>query len=166
LSSSTTDPGRLGAPGHAGRARVVHEPPWFGSRCCAESPVPSRYVVAGDGDDTYDYTDLGPFIAALDGGADIVVGNRYKGGIRRGAMTWTHRYLGTPAITFLLRLCSGARLGDSQCGLRAFTRVAFERLEMRSTGMEFASEMIHKAARKGLPVAEVAIPYYPRRRGD
>jgi glycosyltransferase involved in cell wall biosynthesis len=145
-------------------ATVVHEARrGYGSallRGIAESR--SRYVVMGDGDDTYDYTDLGPFIAALDSGADIVVGNRYKGGIRHGAMSWTHRYVGTPAITFLLRLCSGAQLGDSQCGLRAFTRVAFERLEMRSTGMEFASEMILKAARKGLRVVEVPIPYYPR----
>jgi glycosyltransferase involved in cell wall biosynthesis len=145
-------------------ARVIHEARrGYGSallRGIAESR--SRYVVIGDGDDTYDYSNLDPFIAALDNGADIVVGNRYKGGIVRGAMTWSHRYIGTPIITTLLRLCSGARLGDSQCGLRAFTRVAFERLEVRAPGMEFASEMILKAARKGLRLVEVPIPYYPR----
>jgi hypothetical protein len=122
----------------------------------------SRYVIMGDADDTYDYTNLDPFIEALEDGADIAVGNRYKGGIAPGAMTWSHRHIGTPIITFLLRLCSGARLGDSQCGLRAFKRVAFERLEMGAPGMEFASEMILKAARKGLRLAEVPIPYYPR----
>jgi glycosyltransferase involved in cell wall biosynthesis len=145
-------------------AKVVHEARrGYGSallRGIAESC--SRYVIMGDGDDTYDYTNLDTFIAALESGADIVVGNRYQGGIARGAMTWSHRYIGTPIITFLLRLCCGARLGDSQCGLRAFTRTAFERLEMRTSGMEFASEMILKAARKGLRMAEVPIPYYPR----
>jgi glycosyltransferase involved in cell wall biosynthesis len=145
-------------------ARVVHETRrGYGSALLhgiAESR--SRYVVMGDGDDTYDYTNLDPFIADLDNGADIVVGNRYEGGIRHGAMTWSHRRVGTPLITLLLRLCSGARLGDSQCGLRAFKRVAFERLEMNSPGMEFASEMILKAARKGMRLTEVPIPYYPR----
>lgn len=145
-------------------ARVVRETRrGYGSallRGVAESH--SRYVIMGDADDTYDYTNLDPFIEALENGADIVVGNRYKGGIAPGAMTWSHRRIGTPVITFLLRLCSGARLGDSQCGLRAFTRVAFERLEMNTPGMEFASEMILKAARKGLRLVEVPVPYYPR----
>jgi len=145
-------------------AKVVHEARrGYGSallRGIVESR--SRYVVMGDCDDTYDYTDLDPFIEALEGGADIVVGNRYAGGIVPGAMTWSHRHIGTPVITFLLRLFSGARLGDSQCGLRAFTRVAFERLELHTPGMEFASEMILKAARKGLRVVEVPIAYYPR----
>ena len=145
-------------------ARVVREARrGYGSallRGIAESR--SRYVIMGDADDTYDYSNLDPFIEALENGADIAVGNRYKGGIAPGAMTWSHRMIGTPIITFLLRLCSGARLGDSQCGLRAFTRVAFERLELGTPGMEFASEMILKAARKGLRLAEVPIAYYPR----
>ena len=145
-------------------ARVIHEARrGYGSallRGIAESR--SRYVVMGDGDDTYDYSNLDAFMHALDDGADIVVGNRYKGGIVPGAMTWSHRYIGTPIITLLLRLCSGARLADSQCGLRAFRRVAFERLEVHTPGMEFASERILKAARKGLRLAEVPIPYYPR----
>ncbi len=145
-------------------ARVVHEARrGYGSallRGIAESH--SRYVIMGDCDDTYDYTDLDPFLEALRSGADVVVGNRYAGGIAPGAMTWSHRRIGTPIITFLLRLFSGARLGDSQCGLRAFTRVAFERLELTAPGMEFASEMILKAARKGLRTVEVPISYYPR----
>ncbi len=145
-------------------ARVIHEARrGYGSallRGIAESR--SRYVVMGDGDDTYDYSNLDAFMHALDDGADIVVGNRYKGGIVPGAMTWSHRYIGTPIITLLLRLCSGARLADSQCGLRAFRRVAFEQLDMHTPGMEFASEMILKAARRGMRLAEVPIPYYPR----
>jgi glycosyltransferase involved in cell wall biosynthesis len=145
-------------------ARVVHERRrGYGSallRGIAESR--SRYIVMGDCDDTYDYANLDPFIEDLQDGADIVVGNRYEGGIAPGAMTWSHRVIGTPVITFLLRLFTGARLGDSQCGLRAFTRVAFERLELAAPGMEFASEMILKAARKGLRTTEVPITYHQR----
>ena len=121
-----------------------------------------KYIVMGDCDDTYDFTNLEPFIAPLRDGYDLVVGNRYAGGIRPGAMTWSHRYIGTPVITFLLRMFTGARLGDSQCGLRTFTREAYERMGLQSTGMEFASEMILKATRRGLRVAEVPIPYFPR----
>jgi glycosyltransferase involved in cell wall biosynthesis len=147
----------------AGARVVFEERRGYGSalmRGISESR--SRYVIMGDCDDTYDYTDLDPFIEALNGGADIVVGNRYKGGIVPGAMTWSHRLIGTPVITFLLRLFTGTRLGDSQCGLRAFTRVAYERLGLGAPGMEFASEMILLASRKGLRIAEVPIPYYPR----
>ena len=81
-----------------------------------------KYIVMGDCDNTYDFTDLEPLIAPLRDGHDMVVGNRYAGGIRPGAITWSHRYIGTPLITSLLRMFTGARLGDSQCGLRSFTQ--------------------------------------------
>jgi hypothetical protein len=80
-----------------------------------------------------------------------------------GAMTWSHRVIGTPAITFLLGLFAGSRIGDSQCGLRAFTRAAYERMDLRSSGMELASEMILKAFRRDLKVAEVSVPYAARK---
>ena len=121
-----------------------------------------RYVIMADCDDTYDLSQLDTFLAELRDGADLVVGNRYAGGIMPDAMTWSHRYLGTPTLTFLLRLLSGARVGDSQCGLRAFSRVAYEKLLLRSDGMEFASEMILKASRLGLRTSEVPTRYYPR----
>ncbi|MDP2948775.1 MAG: glycosyltransferase family 2 protein [Chloroflexota bacterium] len=121
-----------------------------------------KYIVMGDSDDTYDFTNLGPLIEPLRDGHDLAVGNRYAGGIRPGAMTWSHRYIGTPIISLLLRLFTGSRLGDSQCGLRAFTREAYQRMGLHSTGMEFASEMILKAMRRGLRIAEVPIPYFPR----
>ncbi|MGE0057278.1 MAG: glycosyltransferase family 2 protein [Dehalococcoidia bacterium] len=121
-----------------------------------------RYVVMGDCDETYDFAALDPFLAALRDGADLVVGNRYSGGIQPGAMTWSHRYIGTPAITFLVKLFSKSNLGDSQCGLRGFSRVAYDRMELSSDGMEFASEMIIKASRLGLDVREVPIQYFPR----
>jgi hypothetical protein len=91
----------------------------------------------------------------------MVVGNRLKT-LSPGSMTWSHRFIGTPALTALLSLFSGSRLGDSQCGLRAFTREAYERISPKSAGMELASEMILKGARKGLRMTEVPIPYHPR----
>jgi hypothetical protein len=118
-------------------------------------------IIMADADDTYDLSDLGPLIEPLSRGYDMVVGNRLKM-LSPGAMTWSHRFIGTPALTTLLALFSGSRLGDSQCGLRAFTRDAYERMALKSAGMELASEMILKGARRGLKMAEVPIPYHPR----
>jgi len=148
----------------AAGARVIEEPRrGYGRAYLTGIPqAQGKYIIMGDCDDTYDFTNLEPLIAPLRDGYDLVVGNRYAGGIRPGAMTWSHRYIGTPVITFLLRTFTGARLGDSQCGLRAFTREAYQRLGLHSTGMEFASEMILKAMRRRLRVAEVPIPYFPR----
>jgi len=101
-------------------------------------------------------------MAPLAQGADLSIGNRFAGGIAPGAMTWSHRYIGTPMISFLLRLFTGLKVGDSQCGLRAFTRQALEGLELKTDGMELASEMILKAARRGLKVADVPVPYAER----
>jgi glycosyltransferase involved in cell wall biosynthesis len=148
----------------AAGARVIEEPRrGYGSAYLTGIPqARGEYIIMGDCDDTYDFSNLEPLIAPLRDGCELVVGNRYAGGIRPGAMTWSHRYIGTPVITFLLRMFTGAHLGDSQCGLRAFTREAYQRMGLHSTGMEFASEMILKATRRGLRVAEVPIPYFPR----
>jgi glycosyltransferase involved in cell wall biosynthesis len=148
----------------AAGARVVEEPRrGYGRAYLTGIPeARGRYIVMGDCDDTYDFANLEPLIAPLRDGYDLVVGNRYAGGIRPGAMTWSHRYVGTPIITLLLRMFTGSRLGDSQCGLRAFTQETYQRLGLHSTGMEFASEMILKAVRRGLRVAEVPISYSPR----
>ncbi len=118
-------------------------------------------IIMADADDTYDLSDLTALVAPLSEGFDMVVGNRLKT-LSPGAMTWSHRFIGTPTLTALLSFFSGARLGDSQCGLRAFTREAYERMQLKSAGMELASEMILKSARRGLRIAEVPIPYYPR----
>ncbi len=120
-----------------------------------------KIIVMADADDTYDLSDLSPLIEPLSKGYDMVVGNRLKT-LSPGAMTWSHRFIGTPLLTTLLSLFSGSRLGDSQCGLRAFTRDAYERMSLKSTGMELASEMILKSARRGLRMAEVPVPYHPR----
>jgi hypothetical protein len=117
----------------------------------------------GDSDDTYDFSDLSGLVAPLDRGADMVVGNRFSGGIANGAMPWAHRYIGSPIINFVIRLFFGTRIGDSQSGFRAFRRDAAERMGLRSSGMELASEMIVRAAHAGLKVTEVPAPYALRR---
>ena len=119
-------------------------------------------IVMGDADDTYDFSRLDELIEPLAGEYDLVLGNRFSGGIRPGAMPWAHRYIGSPAINLLIRRFIGIRIGDSQSGFRAFTRSAYERLALRSGGMELASEMIVNAAREGLRITEVPAPYNPR----
>lgn len=121
------------------------------------------YIVMGDSDDTYDFSDLSGLLAPLDRGADMVLGNRFSGGIASGAMPWTHRHIGSPIINFVIRLFFGTRIGDSQSGLRAFRREAAQRMGLRSSGMELASEMIVSASRAGMTIAEVPAPYALRR---
>jgi glycosyltransferase involved in cell wall biosynthesis len=123
------------------------------------------YVVMGDADGTYDFSQIGLFLDLLDRGFDLVVGNRFRGGIRPGAMPALHRYLGTPVLTCLLRLFHRSRIGDSQCGLRAFRKHAYDSWGLTSTGMELASEMIACACRCGARLAEVPTPLYPDARG-
>jgi glycosyltransferase involved in cell wall biosynthesis len=148
----------------AAGARVVYEAvPGYGSalrRGFAEAR--GNWLVMGDSDDTYEFGDLDALMRPLAEGADMSIGNRFAGGIAPGAMTWSHRYIGTPAISLLLRLFTGLKVGDSQCGLRAFTREALTRLDLQTEGMELASEMILKAARRGLRVADVPVPYAER----
>src|SRR3990172_6538141 len=120
------------------------------------------WLVMGDCDDTYDFSDLDDLVEPLAEGHDLSVGNRFAGGIAPGAMTWSHRYIGTPAISALLKMFTGLKVGDSQCGLRAFTREALDRMDLRTDGMELASEMILKSARRGLRVADVPAPYAER----
>lgn len=119
-------------------------------------------IVMGDADDTYDFSRLDELIRPLDQGFDLVVGNRFAGGIRPGAMPWAHRHIGSPLINLLIRRFIGIRIGDSQSGFRALTRRAYERLRLRSGGMEFASEMIVNAAREGMHITEVPAPYSTR----
>jgi glycosyltransferase involved in cell wall biosynthesis len=119
-------------------------------------------LIMGDCDDTYDFSNLDALVAPLADGCDLVVGDRFAGGIAENAMPWSHRYVGTPALSFLVRLFSGIRVGDSQCGLRAFTREAMEKMELTTSGMELASEMLIKASRQDLRIASVPVPYNER----
>jgi hypothetical protein len=114
-----------------------------------------RFVIMGDADDSYDFANLMPFVEQLRAGHDLVMGNRFRGGIAPGAMPPLHRYLGNPLLTAIGRLFFKSAAGDFHCGLRGFRRAAIERLNLRTTGMEFASEMVVKATLLGLRVTEV-----------
>ena len=120
-----------------------------------------RYVIMGDADDSYDFQALAPFLEVLRGGAELVMGNRFQGEIRRGAMPPLHRYLGNPVLSFIGRRLFRAPVGDFHCGLRGFERQAVARLGLRCEGMEFASEMVIKAALRGLRIAEVPTTLSP-----
>jgi glycosyltransferase involved in cell wall biosynthesis len=120
-----------------------------------------KYVIMGDADESYDFADLLPFLEQLRKGADIVIGNRFRGGIKPGAMPWMNRRIGTPILSALGRLFFHSQVRDFNCGLRACTRDALRKLNLRTTGMEFASEMIVKAALLGLKVAEVPTTLSP-----
>jgi len=119
----------------------------------------------GDADDSYDFGALEPFVEKLRAGHPLVMGNRFKGGIRPGAMPPLHRYLGNPVLSFIGRLFFRARVGDFHCGLRGFDRAAVGSLDLRSSGMEFASELVVKAALAGWRIAEVPAALYPDGRG-
>ncbi len=116
-----------------------------------------RFVIMGDADDSYDFASLDGFVARLRAGDDLVMGNRFKGGIRPGAMPPLHRYLGNPVLTAIGRLFFRSPAGDFHCGLRGFSRDAFARMQLQTTGMEFASEMVVAATLKGMRVSEVPI---------
>ncbi len=114
-----------------------------------------KYVLMGDADDSYEFEHIPRFLAALRGGADLVMGNRFKGGIGPKAMPPLHKYLGNPVLSFLGRTLFHAPIGDFHCGMRAFSKDAYERLALRTTGMEFASEMVVKASLMGQTIVEV-----------
>ncbi|GAA2153249.1 glycosyltransferase family 2 protein [Actinomadura napierensis] len=120
-----------------------------------------KYVAMGDADDSYDFTTLGPFLDELRGGADLVMGNRFKGGIAPGAMPPLHRYLGNPVLSFVGRLFFGSKIGDFHCGLRAFEKEAILRLGLQTGGMEFASEMVVKATLQKYDIREVPTTLAP-----
>lgn len=120
-----------------------------------------RFVAMGDSDDSYDFEGLMPFVLKLRDGFDLVMGNRFQGGIKPGAMPPLHRYLGNPVLSFAGRLFYNAPIGDFHCGLRAFRRDAILALGLRTTGMEFASEMVVKATLAHVPMAEVPTTLSP-----
>jgi glycosyltransferase involved in cell wall biosynthesis len=114
-----------------------------------------KYIIMGDADDSYDFTNLMPFVNELRQGSDLVMGNRFAGGIAPGAMPPLHRYLGNPVLSFVGRLFFRSKIGDFHCGLRGFSRDSIMALHLQATGMEFASEMVVKAALAGQRVTEV-----------
>ena len=119
------------------------------------------YIIMGDADDSYDFSNLSPFVEKLKEGNDLVIGNRFKGGIKKGAMPFLHKYLGNPVLSFLGRLFFKSSIGDFHCGLRGFSKEAYGKMQLTTSGMEFASEMIVKSHLLNLKIAEVPIILYP-----
>ena len=120
-----------------------------------------RYVIMGDADDSYDFEAIGPLVDRLREGYDLVMGNRFAGGIEDGAMVWSHRWVGNPVLTRISRVFFHTPVGDMHCGLRGFRKDAVERLRLRATGMEFASEMVIKASLQRMRIAEVPVTLRP-----
>lgn len=122
-----------------------------------------KYIIMGDSDDTYDFSVLDEFVKLLKQGYDLVMGSRFRGKILPGAMTWSHQYIGNPILSGILRIFFGGGVSDSHCGLRAFTKEAYQKMGLQTTGMEFASEMVIHAMKKKLKISEIPITYYPRK---
>jgi glycosyltransferase involved in cell wall biosynthesis len=120
-----------------------------------------RYVIMGDSDDSYDFSALMPFLEKLREGYDLVMGNRFKGGIKPGAMPWKNRYIGNPILSFIGRMFFRCPAGDFHCGLRGFSVDAYRRMGLRTSGMEFASEMVIKATLLDMKIAEVPTTLSP-----
>jgi len=138
-------------------ARVINVPEkGYGSALIGGiNAAEGTYVMMGDADNSYDFSNMMPYVLKLREGYDLVMGNRFKGGIKKGAMPFIHRYLGNPVLSFIGRLFFNAKIGDFHCGLRGFSKEAFYKMELKTTGMEFASEMIVKSSLKNLKIAEV-----------
>jgi hypothetical protein len=145
-------------------ARVVNEPrKGYGSAYLAGfDAARGKYILMGDADDTYDFTQIVRFLGPLDEGADMVIGNRMSG-LQPGSMPWLHRYIGNPLLTGILNLFFRTGVRDAHCGMRAFRRDVLPRLDLRTTGMEFASELVIRSSKVGLDVREVDIEYHPRK---
>ena len=114
-----------------------------------------KYIIMGDSDDSYDFSNIMPFLEKLREGFDLVMGNRFKGGIEKGAMPWSHKYIGTPILSFLGRLFYKSKIKDFNCGMRGYNRKSILKLDLKTTGMEYASEMIVQATLNKLKITEV-----------
>jgi glycosyltransferase involved in cell wall biosynthesis len=147
-------------------ARVVHCPKkgYGNALICGFSHAYGKYLIMGDADDSYNFSEIDEFVRYLREGNEIVMGTRLKGKIEKDAMPFLHRYLGTPVLTFTLNLFFGTKISDCNCGMRGLTKKAFEKLDLHSSGMEFASEMIIKAGILKLKIKEIPITLYKDKR--
>jgi glycosyltransferase involved in cell wall biosynthesis len=123
------------------------------------------FIIMGDADDSYDFSEVPRFVEMWRQGYDVVMGNRFRGEIKRGAMPWHHKYIGNPVLSRVLNLFFHAGIGDSHCGMRGFTRAVYDQMDLRSTGMEFASEFVIKAAQLRAKITEIPITLWPDKRG-
>ncbi len=121
-----------------------------------------RFIFMADADSTYDFSEIPRFIESLKQGYDMVVGNRFAGQMEKRSMSWLHRYIGNPFLSYLAKRFSGSKVSDINCGARALSKEAIARMQLQTTGMEFASEMIINASKLRLNIAELPIGYRPR----
>jgi len=148
---------------HQAGARVitVHQRGYGAALAGGITAAHGKYVIMGDADDSYDFSALNGILDSLRSGNELVMGNRFRGGIAKGAMPLLHRWLGNPVLSFLGRLFYRIPIGDFHCGLRGFSRNAILKLKLSSSGMEFASEMVVKSALHNLSFAEVPVTLSP-----
>jgi glycosyltransferase involved in cell wall biosynthesis len=159
-NDSEDDSARLAE--QAGARVVIERRRGYGSAYLAGfAASKGRYIVMADADLTYDFKEIPRFVAALEEGAELVIGDR-MGNIQPGAMPWLHRYVGNPILTGILNLFFSTGVNDAHCGMRALRRDVLARLDLRTTGMEFASEMVIRASKADLKIAEFPITYHPR----
>jgi glycosyltransferase involved in cell wall biosynthesis len=150
---------------HGARVVPVSERGYGAALRAGIASAHGEFIIMGDADDSYDFTEVPNFVAKLREGYDLVMGNRFLGGIKPGAMPPLHKYFGNPGLTILLNTLFRSGVGDVYCGMRGFTRALAERLDVRSTGMEFALEMVIKAVQMKARVAEIPIILWPDKRG-
>ena len=150
---------------HGARVVRVQEKGYGAALRAGIAAARGPFIIMGDADDSYDFTDVPRFVEKLREGNEMVMGNRFAGGIKPGAMPPLHKYFGNPGLTWLLNLLFHAKIGDSYCGMRGFTKELYTRLDVRSSGMEFALEMIIKTAQIGARMAEIPIILWPDKRG-
>lgn len=159
--NNSSDESRAIAVASGARVVIIDEPGYGAALRGGIAAARGRYVAMADADGSYDFSSLGPFLEQLRNGADLVIGNRFAGGIEPGAMPPLHRYLGNPVLSAIGRLFFHLKIKDFHCGLRAFDRDAILDLNLQTTGMEFASEMIVMAALAGLEITEIPTTLRP-----
>jgi glycosyltransferase involved in cell wall biosynthesis len=162
VDNGSTDASAAVAAAKGARVVYEHRRGYGNAYLAGLAAAQGEYLVMGDADDTYPMQELTQFVTRLEQGDDLVIGSRFNGTIHGDAMPFLNRFVGNPILTGMLNLLFGVKVSDAHCGMRALRREALPVLDLHSTGMEFASEMVFKAYRRGLTVSEVPIDYYPR----
>jgi glycosyltransferase involved in cell wall biosynthesis len=163
--NGSTDGSARIAEAHGARVVTVRERGYGAALRSGIAAAQGEFIVMGDADDSYDFSEVPNFVAKLRAGYDLVMGNRFRGEIKPGAMPRLHKYFGNPGLTALLNIFFHSGVGDVYCGMRGFTRALAQRLDVRSTGMEFALEMVIKATQMKARIAEIPIILWPDKRG-
>ncbi len=162
VSDSSTDSSRKIIKKHKIKL-IEHDEEGYGIACIKGiEKAKGKYILIGDADGTYDFNEIPLFLDKLEEDYDLVIGSRVRGDIKKGAMPFLHRYLGNPLLSFILNLFFHTRVSDTHSGFRAIKKTQIEKINLKTRGMEFASEMIIKAAKNNLKIGEVPITYYPR----